>query len=356
MASSTCFVTGGAGFIGCALSGALADRFDKVVALDVLHPQIHATRERPVALDPRVELVVADVCDPAAWDALLARARPDVVVHLAAETGTGQSLTEATRHAHVNVVGTTTMLDALYRTQAFPKRFVLSSSRAVYGEGAWRGASGEVFYPGQRTSAQLEAGRWDFDGAPLAMEAGTLAPAPVSVYGVTKLTQEHMLSAWCGATGSERVTLRFQNVYGPGQSLINSYTGIVSLFCQLARNGASIPLYEDGEMLRDFILIDDVVASVIKAIEASSALDGRVYDIGQGVGATIGEMAREIAVIYGAPEPQMCGKYRFGDVRHAYCDTTRARAELGWAPSVTLGQGLRRLSAWIETQIGEGAR
>lgn len=351
MTSSTCIVTGGAGFIGCALSTPLADRFDEVIALDILHPQIHAARERPAALDPRVELVVGDVCDAAGWDALLARHRPDVIVHLAAETGTGQSLTEATRHAHVNVVGTTTMLDALTRARIAPKRFVLSSSRAVYGEGAWRAPSGDVFYPGQRSIAQLEAGRWDFDGAPLPMQADTLRPAPVSVYGATKLAQEQVLGVWCAATGAERVVLRFQNVYGPGQSLINSYTGIVSLFCQLARKGQSIPLYEDGEMLRDFVLIDDVAASVICAIEASAALDGRVFDIGQGVGATIGEMAREIAAIYGAPAPHVCGKFRFGDVRHAYCDTARARDDLGWTPAVTLPQGLRRLSSWIETQL-----
>ena len=351
MTSRTCIVTGGAGFIGCALSASLAERFDKVVALDILHPQIHATRERPAALDPRVELVVGDVCDSTAWDALLARARPDVIVHLAAETGTGQSLTEATRHARANVVGATAMLDALTRARTAPKRFVLSSSRAVYGEGAWRAPSGEGFYPGQRSIAQLEAGRWDFAGTPLPMQADALRPAPVSVYGATKLAQEHVLSAWCVATGSERVVLRFQNVYGPGQSLINAYTGIVSLFCQLARKGQSIPLYEDGNMLRDFILIDDVAASVIRAIEAPSGVDGRVFDIGQGVGATIAEMAREIAAIYGAPAPHVCGKFRFGDVRHAYCDTTQAREALGWAPSATLPEGLRRLSNWIETQL-----
>ncbi|HUX69721.1 MAG TPA: NAD-dependent epimerase/dehydratase family protein, partial [Cellulomonadaceae bacterium] len=168
----TCLVTGGAGFIGTAMSGGLVSRFDRVVAIDNLHPQIHPRPERPTELDPAVELVVGDVTDPSAWDALLDTVRPDVVVHLAAETGTGQSLAESTRHAMTNVVGTTQMLDALRRHDSMPRRIVLSSSRAVYGEGAWRDVAGQLYYPGQRTAEILERGEWDFPGSqPVAMAA-----------------------------------------------------------------------------------------------------------------------------------------------------------------------------------------
>ena len=142
--AGACLVTGGAGFIGCAVSGRLADRFDRVVALDDMHPQVHASADRPAALDPRVDLVRGDVTSRETWDALLAELRPDVVLHLAAETGTAQSLTESTRHAQVNVVGTTQMLDALLRHDALPDRVLLTSSRAVYGEGAWADAEGRV--------------------------------------------------------------------------------------------------------------------------------------------------------------------------------------------------------------------
>ena len=167
---TTALITGGAGFIGCALAGRLRGRFDRVVAMDSLHPQVHSTRTRPAALHEAVELVVADVTHPAAWDELLTHVRPDAVVHLAAETGTAQSLTEASRHASVNVVGTTTMLDAFTRHDALPDRVVLASSRAVYGEGAWQDASGAVVLPGQRSHAMLAAGAWDFPG---------LTPLPV---------------------------------------------------------------------------------------------------------------------------------------------------------------------------------
>jgi dTDP-L-rhamnose 4-epimerase len=153
----TVVVTGGAGFIGCGLSRALAARADRWIVLDSLHPQIHASARRPDELHDAAELIVGDVTDPGVWDALLARVTPDIVVHLAAETGTAQSLNEASRHARTNVVGTTEMLDAFGRAGVLPGHLLLSSSRAVYGEGAWKSTSGEVFYPGQRSHRQLAA-------------------------------------------------------------------------------------------------------------------------------------------------------------------------------------------------------
>ena len=236
-ASGTCIVTGGAGFIGCAISGGLVDRFARVIAVDCLHPQIHPSRQRPAALHPQVELVTADISEAKTWDDLLAHVTPTVVVHLAAETGTGQSLTEASRHAHVNVTGTTQLLDGLARAQVVPTQILLTSSRAVYGEGPWEPREGgPPRYPGQRTREQLAAGSWDFEGmTPVAAEAAITQPSPVSVYGATKLAQEHILAAWATAFGAATKVVRLQNVYGPGQSLSNSYTGIVSLFCRLAR-------------------------------------------------------------------------------------------------------------------------
>ena len=345
-------VTGGAGFIGCAVAPALVAAFGRVVALDNLHPQVHPRRERPSGLAEGVELVVGDVTDPTRWDEVLGDVRPDVVIHLAAETGTGQSLTEASRHASVNVVGTAAMLDALVRHDALPGRIVLTSSRAVYGEGAWRGDDGVVRLPGQRSAEVLEAGRWDFpDAQPLPMSAATTAPAPVSVYGATKLAQEHMITSWARSLGVEAVVLRLQNVYGPGQSLSNPYTGIMSLFCRLARSGASIPLYEDGAMRRDFVLIDDVADAVVAATSAQHP-GPEPIDIGGGDAATIATAAALIAAYYGAPEPHVTGQYRQGDVRHAWADVSRAADVLGWAPRWSLSDGVARLAAWVDANAG----
>jgi dTDP-L-rhamnose 4-epimerase len=351
MAPKTCVVTGGAGFIGCALSSGLGQRFERVIVLDSLHPQIHRSAVRPAALDALVEFRRADVTESSTWDALLAAVRPNVIVHLAAETGTGQSLTESSRHAHVNVVGTTTMLDALSRHKHAPDQLVLASSRAVYGEGAWRRTDESVFYPGLRGREQLERGAWDFpDAKPLRSQAGTTEPRPTSVYGVTKLAQEQILEAWTGAYGTRLGILRLQNVYGPGQSLINSYTGIVSLFVRLAKEGKSIPLYEDGMMRRDFVYIDDVASALLCAIDARPAGTVR-FDIGTGDVGTIRDIATIISSRYGAPTPHVSAAYRHGDVRHAMCDISLSLAHLRWSPQVNLQSGLNLLCDWIDSQL-----
>jgi dTDP-L-rhamnose 4-epimerase len=344
-------VTGGAGFIGSALSQKLAPLANRWVVLDNLHPQVHPNGTRPAELHEAAELAVGDVADAAAWASLLSDFRPDVVVHLAAETGTAQSLREATRHAEVNVVGTTTMLDAFGAIDHVPAHFVLSSSRAVYGEGEWQRPDGSAFLPGQRSHAQFERGQWDFEGAsPLPSEATRTWPAPTSVYGATKLAQEHILSAWTGSNDAELTILRFQNVYGPGQSLSNPYTGIVSLFSQLAMRGESIPIYEDGLITRDFVYIDDIANSVAAVVTTRPQNSPSLFDVGSGVGTTIMQLATHIADFHGAPAPHVTGAYRDGDVRHAECDITRTLASLDWQPAWSVERGIAALQEWIASQ------
>lgn len=348
-------VTGGAGFIGSALSHLVAARTQvPIVAIDNLHPQVHPARIRPPELHASVVLIEADVCEPATWREVLSAWRPGVVVHLAAETGTGQSLNEGSRHAHVNVTGTTAMLDAMAAVDHVPRRIVLSSSRAVYGEGTWRRDDGVLFNPGQRSRDMLERAAWDFENADALPFAADRTPAnPTSIYGATKLAQEHIVRSWALSFGAECAILRLQNVYGPGQSLDNPYTGIVSLFSRLARAGHSIPLYEDGLMRRDFVFIDDVARALLAAMEVSAA-SGDIFDIGCGQTTTIRDVATLISAHYAAPAPHVCGKYRNGDVRHAACEVERARA-IGWAPEVDLRDGIPSLCNWIDSRLGAPA-
>jgi dTDP-L-rhamnose 4-epimerase len=344
-------VTGGAGFIGCAISQLLAPKADRYLVLDNLHPQIHPAPERPKALHQAAELLVGDIADYELWRRITDSF--DVVIHLAAETGTGQSLRESARHAHVNVLGTTIMLDYFARREKLPPHFVLSSSRAIYGEGAWRlRESGALIYPGQRSHRQLELRQWDFEGAePVPSCAGVTVPAPTSIYGATKLAQEHILHAWCRSFDIPLSILRLQNVYGPGQSLTNSYTGIVALFSQTARAGRSIPLYEDGNVTRDFVFIDDV-ATAFAATVAHKPDTFSCRDIGSGQATTIRQLAQSLADWYGSPDPTVTGQFRDGDVRHASCDLSPStRSSLNWTPAWTLDAGLAALQAWIEETV-----
>ncbi|MBK5238387.1 MAG: NAD-dependent epimerase/dehydratase family protein [Actinomycetales bacterium] len=352
----TVLVTGGAGFIGCALSHELADSASRWVVFDNLHPQIHPSAARPADLHEKAELILGDVVEATDWDALLSDVKPDVVIHLAAETGTAQSLHEASRHSLVNVVGTTQMLDAFGRAGHVPSRILLSSSRAVYGEGAWQREDGTLIFPGQRTHSQLEAGQWDVPGArSLASEASLTAPAPTSVYGATKLAQEHILRAWINAHDAKLTILRLQNVYGPGQSLINSYTGIVSLFSQWAREGKEIPVYEDGNITRDFVYIKDVASAFAAALARAPQDDEVPFDIGSGSGTSILSAAQFIANYYEAPAPRITGAFRDGDVRHATCDITRSVTELNWSPTWSVEEGLAALQVWINAQLKAGS-
>ena len=348
--STSVLITGGAGFIGTALARRLVEAGYGVAVMDILHPQVHA-EGAPIDLPSSVRLFTGDVTHAPDCDAVLRLFKPSQIVHLAAETGTAQSLSEATRHGSVNVVGTTQLLDALSRCGHVPAQLVLTSSRAVYGEGAWQSGD-HVFYPPPRSHAQLMAGHWDPQGptgdppVPLASSAEWTEPRPTNIYAATKLAQEHILSAWTAAHDTKLSVLRLQNVYGPGQSLTNSYTGIVALFARLAREKHTLEIYEDGRIIRDFVYIDDVIDGLFMAIETPTTLS-RYVDIGSGVPTTIHGLAQQLATICGAPEPVIVGKFRDGDVRAARCDIEPATNELGWRPKWSLEEGTRALLDWI---------
>ena len=345
-------ITGGAGFIGCEIAQRLAGDGRQIVAVDNLLPQIHPLQTRPAALPDAVRLEVADIRDPAFWDEFLKAYRPEVVYHLAAETGTGQSLLASERHASVNVLGLAVTLDALARHEAFPRQIVLSSSRAIYGEGAWSDGISAPFYPGLRPHDMLALGQWDFTGPsglparPLPHDAATTVANPTSIYGATKLAQEHILKSWAGAMSVRLSILRFQNVYGPGQSPFNPYTGIITLFHRQARAGMAIDVYEDGNIGRDFVFISDVADACVRILrDAAPMLE--TIDIGSGVVTTIREAADVIAAYHGAPAPQVSGKFRDGDVRWAVADLAGAAAAIGYASRVSFEEGSRAVAEWL---------
>jgi dTDP-L-rhamnose 4-epimerase len=353
LVSTSVLVTGGAGFIGSALARRLVRSGYDVAVMDSLHPQVHGGTG-PIDLPSSVRFFTGDVTHAPDWDAVLRLFRPAQIVHLAAETGTAQSLSQATRHGSVNVVGTTALLDALSRSALVPDQLILASSRAVYGEGAWQCGT-HIFYPSPRSHGQLVAGMWDPKGpngepaVPLPSCAGQTEPRPTNIYAATKLAQEHLLAAWAAAHDTHLSVLRLQNVYGPGQSLTNSYTGIVTLFARLAREQRPLEVYEDGRIVRDFVFIDDVVDALFATVQ-NPASEPRCLDIGSGMATTIHDLAHTIAALCGAPQPTVVPKFRDGDVRAASCTIEAAKNTLQWCPQWPLEKGLRSLLQWIGEQ------
>jgi len=349
---SRVLITGGAGFIGCRLAASLLGAGDTVDVLDNLHPQVHGGRGVPAELPANVRVLPGDVTAIDSWNAVLEVSKPNVVVHLAAETGTGQSLTHPTRHAAVNVLGTAALIEALENSSRRPDHILLASSRAVYGDGAWSTDDGTVFYPGHRTTQMLDSAQWDHrhpDGSfarALASSAGATVPNPTSVYAATKLAQEHLLSSWCKARDVDLTVLRLQNVFGPGQSVTNSYTGVMTFFARTALERGVIDIYEDGEIVRDFVFVDDVVSAMSAAVKQPGT---RTLDVGSGLRTTIADVAALVADVSGAPKPRISGRYRLGDVRAAWCDIAPTTVALKYLPATTLETGVNALLEWIST-------
>lgn len=358
-------ITGGAGFIGSSLANALVDKGHTVTVLDNLSPQIHGEDGTGSYLFSRVKdkvrFLQGDVRNRADWERALEGQQ--VVVHLAAETGTGQSMYEIARYMDVNVGGTGLLLDYLANRPHCVEKVVVASSRAIYGEGKyWSPQAGQVVYPPQRHPEDMAKGIFDprcpCTGGPLEVRATDEASRiqPNSIYGLTKYNQEQAVLIACGALGIPAVAFRYQNVYGPGQSLKNPYTGILSIFSTRIRAGKEINIFEDGLESRDFVYIDDVVAATVAGI-AQSAANGLSFNVGTGEPTTVMAVAQALSEAYGIEVPiRVSGEFRVGDIRHNYADLSLIREKLGFAPEVSFGEGIRRFTVWVLSQEPEADR
>lgn len=349
-------VTGGAGFIGTALVRRLTASGHSVRVLDSLSPQVHGTDPAARLAElrrahPGVEFIVGSVGERGDWERAIEG--QEGIVHLAAETGTGQSMYESERYVRVNVAGTALMLDVLGSAAHQVRKVVVASSRAVTGEGKYRRSSGEIVYPGSRSAADMAAGRFELCGGPGGEPLQPLGTdeatpfSPVSVYGITKQAQEQLVVTGCAALGVPSVALRYQNVYGPGQSLSNPYTGILSIFATRMLAGRDIEIFEDGHESRDFLFVDDAVDVTLAALLRHEA-DGAVLSIGSGQRISVLEATQALERTLDTPATvRVTGRFRAGDIRHNFADISRARALLGFAPAVSFEEGLRRFVAWV---------
>jgi dTDP-L-rhamnose 4-epimerase len=345
-------ITGGAGFIGSHLADDLVHRGYRVRALDSLAPQVHGEGAgRPAYLHPAVELVTGDVRDAATVrDAL---AGIDAVFHLAAAVGVGQSMYAIDHYTSVNTLGTAVLLQALVDRPV--ARLVVASSMSLYGEGLYRAPDGSPVPGVERGLAQLRRGEWEVragDGTPLEPlpTPESKPPSLASVYALSKFDQERLCLLIGRAYQIPTVALRFFNVFGTRQALSNPYTGVLAIFASRLLNGNAPLIFEDGLQRRDFVSVYDVVQACCLALDSPHAA-GQAFNIGSGRSYTVREVAEMLAAILGTPiEPDVCGKYRAGDIRHCFADIGRARADLGYEPAVTLEDGLVELAEWLQDQ------
>lgn len=351
-------ITGGAGFIGSKLALRLLGKGYKISVLDNLSPQIHGENpeksELYLSVKDKVRFIKGTVLNKEDWrEALRSQ---DVVMHLAAETGTGQSMYEIERYTDVNIKGTSILLDLLANEKHAIKKMILASSRAVYGEGKYYCKKDGVVFPLARKDEDLQSGDFRVK-CPYCGASIEIMPTdeeskvhPTSIYGITKQVQEQLFQISGKSLNIPTVIFRYQNVYGIGQSLSNPYTGILSIFSTQLKNGNDIQVFEDGKESRDFIYIDDVVEATILGLEKEEA-NNEFFNVGSGVKTEVKVVAESLKKAYARENViKITGNYRLGDIRENYADIKKLKRVLGFEPRITFEEGIGKFANWVDRQ------
>ena len=353
-------ITGGAGFIGSNLSLRLLENGHVVTVLDNLHPQIHGNDPSITSplyrqIKDKVRFIKGDVLNKGDWEKALKDQQ--VVVHFAAETGTGQSMYEIERYSQVNVIGTSIFLDMLANTKHTIEKVIIASSRAVYGEGKyWSPALQKEVFPSARKEEDLLRGDFECKCPESGITAEVRATdensriQPNSIYGLSKYYQEQSVMITCRSLDIPCVALRFQNVYGPGQSLSNPYTGLLAVFSTRIKQHKPVFIFEDGKESRDFIFIDDAVKATQICIEKEQT-GYQVFNAGTGIPTTVSQVAETLMKNYGITvETQITGQFRKGDIRHNFADISHIKEVTGFTPTVSFEQGIKQFTDWVNEQ------
>ena len=348
-------ITGGAGFIGSNLSLKLIEKGYEVTVLDNLSSQIHGEYS-PLyeSIKDKVNFIKGTVLSYDDWKKALDGI--DVVVHLAAETGTGQSMYEIEKYTDVNIKGTSIFLDILANEKHSVKKMIVASSRSIYGEGKYDCPKCSIVYPNERKDEDMKNGDFAVKCPYCRMDAKLLATDeeskihPSSIYGITKQVQEQMFLVMGKSLNIPAVAFRYQNVYGAGQSLSNPYTGILSIFSTRIKNGNDINIFEDGKESRDFVYVDDVVEATILGIEKDEA-NYEVFNVGLGEAIDVNTVASTLTRAYDSNSKiTISGNYRLGDIRDNYADLKKIKSKLGFEPKISFEEGIKRFTAWVNAQ------
>jgi dTDP-L-rhamnose 4-epimerase len=346
-------VTGGAGFLGSHMVDALLRAGHSVRVFDNLTAQVHPNG-RPEYLAPDVELVEGDVRD---IDALAMAVKGiDVIYHLAAAVGVGQSMYEIARYMEVNTQGNANLLQVLLNGKLNFEKLIVASSMSIYGEGQYRCEEHGDVAPPPRLTHQLRSKKWEVACPQCGQELKPVATKEdkplqcTSIYALSKKDQEEMTLLFGRTYGVPVVALRYFNIFGTRQALSNPYTGVAAIFASRLLNRNAPMVFEDGEQMRDFVSVHDVVQANMLAMERSDA-DGMALNVGSGQPISISEVARVLGDSLGTNiESEITGKYRAGDIRHCFADITRARQLLGYEPRHQFATGVQELVEWLSQQ------
>lgn len=346
-------VTGGAGFVGSHLVDALMAAGHSVRVLDNLTPQVHG-HSVPDYLCPEAELIRGDMRDPDAVRRALDGT--EVIFHLAAAVGVGQSMYEIARYMEINTQGTAVLLQEILHRKSRVQKLVLASSMSIYGEGKYLCADCGDVAPPLRAGGQLREKMWELqcpDCGKALLPVPTDESKPLqcsSIYALSKKGQEEMCLLFARTYGLPVVALRYFNIYGPRQALSNPYTGVAAIFASRLLNGNPPLVFEDGRQMRDFVSVRDVVQANLLAMEGNGA-DGRALNIGSGEPVSICAVAEVLAgALDRGIAPALTGKHRVGDIRHCFADISAARSLLGFRPQVRFADGMKDLACWLRGQ------
>ncbi|MBU1627772.1 SDR family NAD(P)-dependent oxidoreductase [bacterium] len=349
-------VTGGAGFIGSHLVDGLIEEGYEVRIFDNLDPQVHQYGEIPEYLNKEAEFVHGDVRDRDALKRALDGVR--FIFHEAAAVGVGQSMYEIYHYTEVNTLGCANLLDILVNTPNSCEKLLVASSMSIYGEGKYSCGEHGVIFPKLRPEKQLHNREWEMK-CPLCGEEANKLPTdedkslyPTSIYAINKRDHEEMVISTGIAYKIPAVALRYFNVYGSRQALSNPYTGVMAIFSSRILNDNSPFINEDGNQTRDFIHVNDVVRANIECLK-NDAANYQVFNVGSGKPLTILGIAESLIKILGKEDrikPVIANKFRAGDIRHCFSDTTKIEKTLGISPRVSFDKGFSELIDWVSKQ------
>lgn len=353
MQNKRILITGGAGFIGSFLTDELIKQGYRVRIFDNLEDQVHHTK-KPSYLNKKAEFIKGDVKDYKNFKKVLTGI--DVVYHLAARVGVGQSNYQVKEYSDVNIGGMANLWNIIVNEKMPIKKIIMTASMTSYGEGDCQCKKCGIVQPLLRPAEQMEKKDWKLycpNCHKVVIPIATKERSQFnnnSIYALTKNVQESMLMLLGGMYKIPVVSLRCFNVYGPRQSLSNPYTGVSAIFISRLKNNNQAVVYEDGLQSRDFISVHDVVDSLILTMKSKKA-DYQIFNMGSGISTSIKEIATILAkLLKKESQPKITEGFRVNDIRHCYADNSKIKKMLGWKPHVSLEKGLQELIQWSENE------